>query len=470
MLSKEEILARITEDRLSRRKRQAREGERYYEAWHDIMAHRIFFFNKEGKLREDILRTNTRISHAFFRELVDQEVQYLLSGGLAFQSGIAELDEKLSQYFGEDFLAELQELLTSTVKHGFAYLYPYTAVDGRTRFEAADGLSIVEVYADGATDTRVDEFIRYYPIVVQNRVLTRVEYWTRDMTWYYIGSPGGALELDVDVPVNPRPHILYEIKGSWYWEEAIHAPLLRLDNNPKQRSGLQPVKDLIDDYDIMACSLSNNLQDVQDGIYVVKGFRGTDLDELVYNLRAKKVVGVGQDGGVEVQTVDIPYEARKVRLEIDERNIYKFGMGFDSAQVGDGNITNIVIKARYTLLDLKCNKLEIRLRRLLRECVRIVVEEINRQDGTAYRAEEVEIFLSRDLPTNETDNAAIRKSDAEVGQLRVNTILDAAAKLDNETVVQLLCEELGLDAKEVFARLPKQPDELDEVSEAMTDA
>ncbi len=52
-------------------------------------------------------------------------------------------------------------------------------------------------------------------------------------------------------------------------------------------------------------------------------------------------------------------------MEIDKENIYKFGMAFDSTQVGDGNITNIVIKARYTLLNMKANKTEARLRALL---------------------------------------------------------------------------------------------------------
>lgn len=468
MLNKDEIMSRIVEDRLSKRKRQAFVGERYYEVQHDILAHRIFFFNKDGKLVEDTLKTNTRISHGFFRELVDQEVQYLLSGGLKITHKDPQMNDQLKKYFGEDFVAELSEMLTSTVKHGFAYMYPYVGAEGRTRFEAAEGLSIIEVKSDGEMDTKVDEFIRYYPVLGQNnKVLTRVEYWTRDMTWYYIYGNGQSMELDPNVPLNPRPHIVYQIKGKMYWEERTHCPLLRLDNNKKQRSGLAPIKGLIDDYDIMNCSLSNNLQDVQEGIYVVRGYRGTNLDELTYNLRAKKVVGVGEHGGVDVQTVNIPYEARKVKLEIDERNIYKFGMGFDSAQVGDGNITNIVIKARYTLLDLKCNKLETRLRRLLRECVRIVVDEINRALGTAYLPEDVAIDISRDLPTNEVDNASIRKTNAETEQIRINTILYAAAKLDNETVVILLCEALDLDADEILSRLPAAPDDLDEVSEAL---
>lgn len=88
--------------------------------------------------------------------------------------------------------------------------------------------------------------------------------------------------------------------------------------------------------------------------------------DLYQNIHGKKVVGVGNKGEVEIRTVDIPYEARKAKLEEDEKNIYRFGMAFNSSQVGDGNITNIVLKSRYALLDLKCNKMEKRVRNFLK--------------------------------------------------------------------------------------------------------
>ncbi len=173
------------------------------------------------------------------------------------------------------------------------------------------------------------------------------------------------------------PHCRYDITYKKIGDDALYydgnggygfIPFFRLDSNRKQVSGLKPIKALIDDYDLMACGLSNNLQDIGEGLYVVKGFQGADLDEMIQNVKVKKHIGVDADGGVDIKTVDIPYEARKVKLELDEKNIYRFGMGFNSAQLGDGNITNIVIKSRYALLDLESNKLEIRLKQFLRRC------------------------------------------------------------------------------------------------------
>ncbi|MFR0949617.1 MAG: phage portal protein [Ruminococcus callidus] len=74
-------------------------------------------------------------------------------------------------------------------------------------------------------------------------------------------------------------------------------PWFRIDNNRERVSGLQPVKSLIDDYDLMSCGLSNNLQDAAEYLVVVSGYGGTDMTELMQNIKTKKVIGTGESGG-----------------------------------------------------------------------------------------------------------------------------------------------------------------------------
>ena len=52
-------------------KKQAREGQRYYDGQNDILDYRMFYFNADGKLVEDTTRSNVKIPHRFFTELVD---------------------------------------------------------------------------------------------------------------------------------------------------------------------------------------------------------------------------------------------------------------------------------------------------------------------------------------------------------------------------------------------------------------
>ena len=103
MLTVEEIKTFIDNDEASTRKKHARVGQRYYEADHDIKGHRIFFVNAEGKLEEDKTKSNIRISHPFFTEIVDQEVQFALSGKDGFiKSDDPDLQEYLDEYFNEE--------------------------------------------------------------------------------------------------------------------------------------------------------------------------------------------------------------------------------------------------------------------------------------------------------------------------------------------------------------------------------
>lgn len=90
------------------------------------------------------------------------------------------------------------------------------------------------------------------------------------------------------------------------------------------------------------------------------------------------MIGVGEGGGIEVHTVDVPYEARKTKLELDEKNIYRFGMGLNMSGLRDTSATtNIAIKAMYSLLDLKCKRMERSIKRFLRKIVGVVLDEIN---------------------------------------------------------------------------------------------
>ena len=267
--------------------------------------------------------------------------------------------------------------------------------------------------------------------------------------------------------INPRPHILWTEgdDSKIYYEDFGMIPFFRLDNCKKQFSGLKPIKALIDDYDIMSCGLSNNIQDTAEALYVVKGFEGNNLDELMTNIKAKKHIGVSDDGGVEVHTVDIPYQARQTKLDLDEKNIYRFGMGFNSAQLGDGNITNIVIKSRYALLDLKCNKLEIRLKQFMRKLLKVVLKEINDTHGTDYQQKDVYFTFDREVMTNAADNAQIELTDAQKQQTQINTMLMLATKLDNETLMQNICDILDIDYNEIKDKLP-QPEEMDDPYQA----
>lgn len=465
MLSDAEIIQFIQEDKTSTKKNLAKVGQKYYEAEHDILQYRMFYFNSDGKLVEDTTRSNIKIPHPFFTELVDQEVEYMLSGKDGFiHTDIPELQERLDEYFDDDFTSELNEVLTGTISKGFDYMYAYMNADGRLAFQHADSMGVVEVRAKD-TDDGCEYVIYWYidRIAKENKVIKRIQVWDKQQATFYVQEEEGKLIFDTKEKINPRPHVTYKKDGddAIYYENFGFIPFFRLDNCKKQWSGLKPIKALIDDYDIMSCGLSNNLADFDHPLHVVKGFQGDNLEELSQNLKTKKMIGVDDNGGVEVHTVDIPYQARLVKMQEDEKNIYRFGMGFNSAQLGDGNVTNVVIKSRYALLDLKCNKLEIRMKQFLKKILKVVLSEINRIDGTDYQMKDVWFAFEREVMTNAQDNAQIELIDAQTQQARVNTLLSVASVVDTDTLLQTICEILDVDYETVKENLQEQ-DELEQ--------
>lgn len=468
MLTEAEIIQFIDDDSASQKKRQAKEGLRYYEGDHDIKDYKLYYYDAEGILKEDKTRSNIKISHPFFAELVDQAVQYMLSGKDGFiKSDTPELQTELDNYFNqnEDFTAELYDTLTGAVAKGFEYMYAYKNAENRLAFQNADSIGVVEVEAKHASDGK--NYLIYWYVERINRKgesVKRVQVWDDAQTYFYTQIDDGSLILDPpeENRPNPRPNVIYKKDNddNTYYEGLGYIPFFRLDNCRKQYSDLKSIKKIIDDYDLHACSLSNNLVDFDTPIYAVRGFQGDNLDELIQNVKVKKHIGLDGDGGIDVQTVDIPYAARQTKLELDERSIYRFGMGVSLESLKDTNATtNVAIKSAYALLDLKCNKLEIRLKQFLRKIIKIVLEEINAANNTDYQQKDVYFDFQREMSTNVAENAQVDLINAQRKQAEVTTIMNVAAAVGDEQTLKAICDVMEWDYEEIQGQVKKAQEE-----------
>ena len=469
MLSIDEIRQFIDDDITSEKKQFAKIGQRYYEADHDILKCRLFYWNTDGKLVEDTTRSNIKISHPFFKILSDQLSAYMLSfkqNPIRAKAKVEGLQEYLDEYFDDEFWAEIGDLISGTYNKGFEYLYAYKNEEDRLAFECADSMGVVEVRAKD-TDDNCEYYIYWYidRIDKGRKTVKRIQVWSETETHYFVQVQDGNIEKDDTVAVNPRPHVIYtDENGAKVGAPLGFIPFWRLDNNKKQFSGLKPIKDIIDDYDLHACSLSNNLKDFDTPLHVVRGFDGhgeEGLNKLQTNLKTKKIVGVDSEGDVEVKTVSIPYDARKTKLELDKEGIFTFGMGFDPTKAGDGNITNIVIKARYTLLDLKANALEKQLKKLLKKIIKVVLDEINTVHSKDYQLKDIEFCFERSIMTNETENIQNEQIKAATQQILLNNILNIAVNIGEEKTLEAICSIMEWDFDELQSMIEDMDAETD---------
>ena len=460
MLEVSEIKRLIDNDINSEKKTFAAIGQRYYEANHDIKDYRLFYYNADGDLVEDTTRSNIKISHPFFTELADQLTPYVLSNSEdIIYSDIPELNTKLKVYFDEEFWAEMAEVMTGGYVKGFDYAYGYKDEDGKLHFKHADAMGVVEVRAKD-TDTNSEHYIYWYidRIDKGKKEIRRIQVHTdKDVTYYVQSGANGKITMDDSEPINPRPNVIYmDKKGKKFSNPKGlgFIPFFRFDYNRKQISGLKPIKGLIDDYDLHACSLSNNLKDFDTPIHVVKGFAGDSLDELQQNLKTKKIVGVDEGGGIEVATVNIPYRARKEKLDIDERNIYKFGMGANTQGLKDTNATtNLAIQTAYALLDIKADMVIRRFKAFLKKIIKVIIDEINATETTGYTVSDVKFRFEPSTLVNETENIQNEKTKAETKQIELNNILNIAAQIGDDKVLEAICEVMDWDIDKIKTAL-----------------
>lgn len=451
MLSTSEILAVINNESDDKKRLFAKKGLRYYEGRHDIEDYKIYYIDADGIVCEDTTKSNIRISHPFLTELINQKISYFhnIKKNFIF-SDIPELQAALDERFDDSFKAEFVDTLRYCSAEGFSYLYRYIDEEGKSRFNFAEGINVYEIPAHLASDGQAHIIYCYIEKIKDNKALEAVLDYTKESITYY-KKINNSLEIDDRYTINPRPLVLTQPdeKGNVYFDQFKAIPFYRLSNNRKEFSDLKPIKDLIDDYDLMAASLSNNLQDLTEGIYVVKNYQGINAQEFIQNVKAKGYVGVGQDGDFDIRTIDIPYQARQAKIEIDKEGIYRFGQGFNSSQSGDGNVTNIVIKSRYSELDMKVNDFETQVRKFLKPIIKDVLDEINKELNTVYKYSDIYIEFERATIVNEQETVQNNYTKAQQRQIDINNILALNSILPEEEIRKEICRILELNYEDI---------------------
>lgn len=314
---------------------------------------------KERKNKE--LYTNHKIANGFYKKIVDQKVSYCVGNPIV----IEELENKNLDI--PDINDFIDDLATRASMKGLEWLYLHLDKSGDVAYKIINSEECIPVY-DTEYEDELTLMIRYYKIdVIENGESfrrNRVEVYDNQKVTYYVEDKNRNYLLDNTILTNP---MLYntdsiielgdETEIENYGWDAV--PFIALRNNEKDCYDLQNIKRHIDMYDIIESDFGNNIEQFQDAILVVVNRGAQDWDEFWEQLKNKKVItidDVSDVGGATYLKIDIPVEARKEFLQILRDNIFEFGMAVDTKKIGDGNITNIVIKSRYADLDLKANK------------------------------------------------------------------------------------------------------------------
>lgn len=422
LLTQEELIKiYIDEFNISKERRLMIKGEEYYKVENDILKRKMIRYEDESPV-EDTTKPNNTLAHGFMKNLIDDKVNYLLSKPYTMSCDDENYLKSIQKLLGKRFQKILSKLGIESSNKGIGWLHIYVNPKGEFKLMKIPSEQIIPLWVDNDHE-ELQAIIRYYDVETytgrKRDYITKVEYWTSDNVIYYL-IENGKLILDSEKYLNDENFnghfkINDENKG---WGKV---PFIPFKNNDFELPDLQFVKTLIDNYDLTRSDIANQLEEIKNIIYALKGYGGENLSEFMRDLAYYKAVKLEEDGAVDTVESTINIEAAKTHYEALKKDIFDFGQGVDKNSDKLGNSpSGIALKFIYSGLDLKCNALEEWFKWSFQELIYFVNKYLE-FIGEAYSDEEIEIIFNRDIAINESQ--AIEDAQNSKGVISNRTIV-----------------------------------------------
>ena len=406
------VFAAITEHKGTTPYIIALDAEQYYRGLNPrITKYEKIIYDMRGDAHVDKWTPNHKIASNFFNFAITQENQYLLGNGATFTKD----DTKAK--LGNDFDTQLQDLGKKALVGGVAF--------GFFNLDHIDTFSLLEfvpLYDEENGALRAG--IRFWQ-VSPDKPMRATLYEEDGYTDYLRANDKSAILHE------KRPYKL-KVRTSEADGEEIYDgenyptfPIVPLWGNDKKQSEIVGRQGTIDAFDLLNSNLVNNLDEANYIYWVLTNCGGMDdIDDakFIEQLKTTHVAHADGDSGAtaEAHTIEAPYQASESAIQTIQRRLYEDFMCLDVNSLSAANKTATEIKAAYQPLDSKCDMYEY--------CVIEFVQKILELAGI-------------DDKVTFTRSKVINKSD------EINTLLAAQAYLDDETIVEQVCQILGIADK-----------------------
>ena len=321
------------------------DGIAYYKQHNTkIMERRkTYYSDKRNAPINDPYKANHKLPNGYMPLMVDQKVNYSVNDNMDISDVPLEID--------------LNDIGTEGSIKAFAYMQMFENENKELDYKIIPAEQCIPVYRKNNFTAMIREYI-----------IDSVSY----VSIY-------SAEISITFIVKNEDYTLLEIKPILSKVKIIDGkiiannpvswgrpPFIVFNNNMLNQTDLEPIKPLIDVYDITNSDFANNIDDFQDVFWILKNYGGEDLNEYLEQVKRYKTIKIGEDGDAKAETIEIPVEARNAMLALVERLIYKFGKGVNYDNV-KGNTTATEIRAMTMALDLKANQFEKQLRKTLKQ-------------------------------------------------------------------------------------------------------
>lgn len=352
---------------------------------------------------DPIRNADNRVSHNFHQLITDEKTAYMFTNPVLFDVGDKKTNEDIVKALGDDFKSESAYLCTNATNNKVAWLH-YWIENSKFQYSVVETEQCLPIF-DGKLKKSLIGFYRYYPLVEETETGTikeyvMFEYWDNKHCEQYKfrGNLRGTGLTYLSAEYQEFEHDLEDV------------PFIEFKNNRNMISDLKKYKDLIDIYDKTMSGYANDLEDIQQLIYILENYGGEDLKEFLGELKRYKTIKTetGADGrtsgGLKTLSIEIPVEARNSILEILKKQIYESGQALQQDTENFGNASGVALKFFYRKLELKAGLTQIEFEKGFAKLVRVIMKFLKVAD---WDSRTINQTWTRNMISNDLENAQI---------------------------------------------------------------
>lgn len=341
---------------------QASVAERYYRNETDVLYKQKE--DEEADVDNPLRNADNRIPRNFHGLIVNQKASYVFTVPPIFDVGSTARNKRITEVLGDEYAKNCMELCVNAANTSVGWIHYWSNDDGFD-WAVVDSKEVIPVF-DGSLKHRLIGAMRVYGTIDESdgEQYAVYEYWTdrqcqafrmrvsdtveKGLAYYYMFTAPGTKE-----PIAEYNHDFEEVPFIPFWNNNIHT------------DDLKNIKPLIDVYDKVYSGFINDLDDIQELIFVLSGYGGTELNTFLNELKKYKTIKLDEDAehpGVSTLSIEIPIEARNSVLEATRKAIFEQGQGFDPQPENFGNQSGEALKFMYSLLEMKSGLMETEFR------------------------------------------------------------------------------------------------------------
>lgn len=382
----------------------------------------IYERDKTGQVvcRESEILSNIKISHGYYKKLVNQKVGFVLTDMFKIvpknrnETKWEDMKARLEEYLTDKMHRTIKNSAAQCISKGVDWIRCYYDETNDIKFTRVPAEQVYPIWRDN-DQTELDAIIHCYSVEAweTDRLVA-----TQHYDYYHQDFVARFVQDSTTKAIVP-----YDLTGTfiepYFWSSTDQFNNTELDSVTATSIGKLPwiclryesdfaplldrIETTLDQIDRKTSELSDFISDHPNSILVVQNADMTDQEEFLTNMNNLRLMFVDGDGGVD--SLEVPLNINDTITFLNHLNskMYEQANGIDTASKDTRDTSATALKILFGDLDQDVKHWEIELRESLRDIIYFILTDIYRKYGEDYFDVDYDIVFTHSSITNDTE-------------------------------------------------------------------